>query len=404
MRLPRPWLASLISLLLVLPFLAYVIHSPGSFEAGFLHTGIALAETGRLVSNGEYPPGIPLIYAGLTALFGTLPIWLVVGLNALLFAIGAGFWFRTVSALFAKQKQAWTVWTASLLNPYFLWLIITSKDTAFEWLGMTACVFLISKLTQKDASSKYPFGLALGTVAAFCFSMLVRATTVFVLLGTLIVAIILSWKTLKKILLPIFGLCVLCAGAFVLYNGKTYGSYSLSTTLAMNVGYGQSPLYEYVHPVHDIDVFLPPPSKEVPTPRPSALTFVAVSVRKSVWYWLNFEKVPNLSANTRLVEQTPETITLAIGPIQHTPSLLYTLMKLVYVPAFLLSLFLWIRRRDWTDRTIIFLVPLAALWPVCVLTFPDTRFKIVGEVLAVAFIGYQWMKELRREEGIKTSS
>ncbi len=399
MRLLHPFIASIIATVFALPFLIYAVHSPSVFETGFLYSARQFAQNNGSLSNGAYPPGIPLIYAIPIKAFGSLSIPFAAVFQTLLFAIGAGFWFKTLGFIFPKPKHHWIAWTASLLNPYFLWLIVTSKDTAFEWLGVSIFFYCLFALTSTKYSEKDKFFLSIGLIASFVLAMLLRVTTVFVLLGALSFALLTHWKTYKKQLLTLCTICITFVGLFIMYNGQTFGSYGLSTTLKGNLAYGQSPLYEYSHPVHDIDVFLPM-NIAADVRFPSPMTFIAVSVRKSVWHWLNFEKVPNLSSNTRMIAQTDNTLTLSIEPIKHLPSLLYTLMKLLYIPAFIISLFLWIRRKDLTDQTLIFLVPLIALWPICVLTFPDTRFKIVGEVIAVAFIVYQ----LTRETTPKTST
>lgn len=392
MRLPHPFLASIIATVIALPFLIYAIHSPGVFESGFLYSAQLSAQNHSPLSNGDYPPGVSLVYLLLIHTFGSFSIPFAAVFQALLFAIGAGFWFGTLGFIFPKPKQNWIAWAASLLNPYFLWLIVTSKDTAFEWLGVSVFFYCLLALITTENSEKKKLFLSLALTVSFIVSMLLRVTTVFIFLSAILLAFVMHWKTHKKLLLSVLAACMIAVSLFVTYNGQTFGSYGLSTTMKGNLAYGQSPLYEYTHPIHDIDVFLPMDfAADVRFPSP--ITFIAVSVRKSVWYWLNFEKVPNLSSNTRMIAQTDNTLTLSIEPIKHLPSLLYTLMKLLYIPAFIISLFLWIRRKDWTDKTLIFLVPLLALWPICVLTFPDTRFKIVGEVIAVAFIVYQFTHE-----------
>ena len=395
MRLPQPFIASLVSLVFILPFALYVMHAPSSFESGFLIAGNAFAHGGSFPASGEYPPGVSLIYAFFSMLFGPVSVPFAVIIQALTFAKGSGYWFATLKRFFPNPKQHWLTWTASLLNPYFLWLAVTSKDTAFEWVGVSIFFYCLTELiaTTKDASRKRIL-LSTALVVAFSFSMMMRVTTVFVLIGALVVALLMHWRTMRKQLLLIGAVCGVLVGAYVLHNGQVYGTYSLSSATKGNIAYGQSPLYEYAHPLHDIDVFLPMDAFNGPVVMPTPITFLAVSVRKSVWYWFNFEKIPNLSSNTRLINQTGNILTISIEPVNHVPALLYTLMKLIYLPAFLISLYLYIRRRHWTDPTIVFLAPLLFLWPVCVLTFPDTRFKIVGEVMAVAFIVYQFSKEL----------
>ena len=80
----------------------------------------------------------------------------------------------------------------------------------------------------------------------------------------------------------------------------------------------------------------------------------------------------------------------------------YLLYKIVYVPLFILAPALLLVGRRWRETEWwLLLMPLVAVWPLAVITFPDTRFKIVPEMLLVPWIFVmcrEGWRLLRREQ------
>lgn len=400
---------------LVTPFLWIVHRAPETFEGGLLLSGRGWLATHTFALGAAYPPGIPLIFAGIEFLGGPLSPFQAVLFQAVFFIVGALAWWKLIGYFFENPKHRWITYGCSLVNPYFLWLVLTSKDTAFEWFSTTIFFLALFGLVRSTPQDRKNGWRILTIIILFSLGISVRVVLVPILLGVLLVAFWITPTHRRSLGNAAMG-CLFVIALFLSYQRATYGYSGLSTTFGYNFYLGQHPLYEYTHPQFDIDVFL---AREIPSMisneysaagsdtlqklaiaeiKADPIRFVGISVRKTIWHWFNFEKIPNLSANTRIIHQEGARLEIATDPIRSVPSLVYSLYKLFYIPAFFLSIFFWIKRRGWRDRVTLFLVPLLVLWPVVVLTFPDTRFKIIAEVLAVAFIVHELVRahELHR--------
>ena len=101
---------------------------------------------------------------------------------------------------------------------------------------------------------------------------------------------------------------------------------------------------------------------------------------KSLWHWLNFEKIPRFTVPETYIDGDGKTF--HVGGIVILPAPMDLMYKLLHVPLFvgaLRLLFCW----KLSLKEAVFFVPYFALWPVVVLLFPDTRFKICAVIMAV---------------------
>lgn len=403
-----PLLATAIAFLICTPFLWYVFTHVGSVESGFVHAAHDLLAGKPFGYLGAYPPGIAWLYAGFLFFLPSFSAAHAAVFQTLVFATGAGLWWWLLRRLLPTPQTAWLAWGLSLLNPYLVWTAITSKDTSFEWLALVAFFALLWQiiLPSSVASKRSSHVHALGLVALFFTGLLLRVSIAPVALGALLLALLLVPKQ-RRVLATTFAACVVSLVGLCALQARATGYIGLSTTMGLNTWYGQHELYEVAHPNHDIDVFFPESAPPIQDPVYSAngsrilfalgvarikadpFTFFARSVRKSAWHWFNLEKIPNLTSETRLVDVRESTLTITTGPINHLPGMLYTLYKLVYLPLFFIALVLFLLKRTWRDPSLVFLAPMVALWPIALLTFPDTRFKIVAEAIACAFIAQQ---------------
>lgn len=371
-------------------------------EGGFLLDAESMLATGPIPNIDAYPPLLRMIYWGAMKTFhvSSLNPWIVYTLGFFL-AGGAFYWLLTQLNLSAKT-QKW-IFLLGMLNPYFVWLTLTSKDTAFEAFFSFLFFGLVFKRvhTQEDAPVRTRSVILL--VAVALLGLLTRLTTIFpALLVCVMLAIFLRGTRRKEFVTVSVGVLLIALG-YAGIHARAYGSFSLSNTFAPNFYFGNHPLYDYAHPRNDLDIFLPnsldesvfqgPDSSkklislgvERIIHQPSA--FAVRIIEKSLWHWFNFEKIPNLSSNTMVLSATNDQLVLRVTPIRYFEMLPYLLYKLLYVPAFFFALLALaaLRDRKLFSFTLL-LVPLLALWPIVVLTFPDTRFKIVGEMMAVPFI------------------
>ncbi|MBP7005629.1 hypothetical protein KBB27_00700 [Patescibacteria group bacterium] len=370
-------------------------------EGGFFLEAQKMLATGPIPDTNAYPPLLRTTYWALMKLLHipSLNQWAVYSVGFFL-AGGAFYWL--LLQLEITQKSRFWIFVFAMLNPYFIWLTLTSKDTALE-----ACFsFLFFGLVLKIASSQKYSSVRMVDVAALLglvlVGLLTRLTTVFPALLVCFLLVIFMRQAKQK-LFAITGTGVLLiALGYCGIHAINYGSFSLSNNFASNFYFGNHPLYDYAHPRNDLDIFLPNDLDGVYaqaeathtltqltvqriTQNPSA--FAVRVIEKTLWHWFNFEKIPNLSSNTMALSATSDQLVLRVSPIRYFEMLPYLVYKFFYVPAFLIALFaLGILRERKLFIHALLLVPLFALWPIVVLTFPDTRFKIVGEMMAVPFI------------------
>lgn len=396
------------ALLIAAPLFWYALAHPSVFEAGFLHAGQDLLAGKAYGYLGAYPPGIPLFFSAL--------LWFAPGLSAqgalvaqlLLFAVGASLWWICIETHLEERWLRIATWILSVANPYLVWTALTAKDTVFEWVFVVVFLGCLIPLTGKHPTRlEHRLWWSLGASAAFLAGLLMRVSMAPIALIALVLSMVASPRARQPILMGILIACSLTTFGFIRWQAKASGYTGLSSTLGLNIYYGQHPLYEAIHPTYDIDVFLDARVPESDVPPYSAkgsqallalgreaimnnpLAFVARSLRKSVWHWLSLEKLPHLTSATRLVDANNGTLTIQYQTPNQIAGMLYLVYKLLYLPVFLLGLVLWAAGSSKRTASIIFLAPMLALWPIAVLTFPDTRFKIVAEAVALLFIAIQ---------------
>ncbi len=400
-------LASILAGVMILPFFFLVVRTPSVFEGGLLFSGHQWLTTGEFIYGPAYPPGIPLLFAGLEFFLGSLSSLAAVLVQLFVYIAGALLWERVLRIWFSEGRQRLVVLLISFANPYFLWLVLTSKDTAFEWFATAFFFFaLIPFLSSRPVGRRAILNILLLGLA-MTIGILVRATLGPIFMSIILVACVLGARELRAQLGRGILICALFFLGFLGYQVVRYDYLGLSSTMGVNMYLGQHPLYQYAHPQHDLDVFLAPAiSTEIAdgySPQgdrafrelalreivSDPVRFVAVSLRKTLWHWVNFEKIPQLSANSRILQVSTGRLEIATDTMRYAPSLLYTMYKIFYIPAFILALFFWVRRRAWRSTIILTGVPMVILWPILILTFPDTRFKIVAEVVLMAFIAFE---------------
>ncbi len=359
--------------------------------------------TGSMPRTAYNPPMVILMILGLRALgISSINPYIF---NFCMLAIGLGFMYAMSQLLLANSQYAfWSVLFA-LLNPYFFWVAFQTKDTSAEFLFLSFVLWLIVYLIQKPEDvllrKKYLYGFGL-LLSAACLS-LSRVTGFFVVFTLFL---LLIWRFSKEKKRRFF---TICAGVFTLftllfclYNYIIAGAFMLATNGGINLYIGNHPAYLHGHPHYDIDVFINWDFRELDNiAHPGSqhhrefsqkarefiladpVAFVYRVIRKSVWHWFNLEKIPNYSTRSTLHDKTEK---LWIAHLDRhmnlMPSVAYLLYKIFYLPVFLLSgIALAYKKID--SRYILLYSPLFGLWPLVVLTFPDTRFKICAEVIVV---------------------
>jgi 4-amino-4-deoxy-L-arabinose transferase-like glycosyltransferase len=334
--------------------------------------------------------------------------------NFCLFAIGLVVMLGMARQLLKHEWLACAAVVLALLNPYFVWTALLSKDTSAE-LGLTsALLWLVGNSCEASPGRCWRLGAGIVVIAGLL--TLTRVTGVFITFAVLFIAFLISregWqKRLHASCAAVFLVFVL---AFCAYNQARVGAFVLATNGGYNLYLGNHPAYLHGHPHYDIDVFLRPIdlhnelsslseaelNREY-TKRARALiqadlaSFAYRVIVKSVWHWFNLEKIPNYTSASEIEKPlNGEGWEARLGPIHITPSLAYLLYKLAYLPVFILGIVTVLRRK--LDRGFALLYgPMLGLWPVVALTFPDTRFKICAEAIVLPVlvaVVLQWRKQ-----------
>lgn len=375
---------------------------------------IALADQARQTSSlpntAFYPPFVIFLIMGLKGVgLKTVNPWVF---NGFFFLAGTLLLYGFCLKLFSRRASLLVV-AFALLNPLLAWYAMTSKDTAVEYLFSILQMFSLFLFIQESERTKSKWLLVIFVVSSCC-SFLTRITGVFTMAALVVMAFLLVKEREKKKLMAIAAAaCVSGVLLFMGYNKFTVGQFTLATNGGYNLYLGNHPLYIQGHPHYDIDVFMHDPldtcgSADASTRsemssdacyRQQGIRFIRADPKgfvyrllvKTVWHWFNLEKIPNFTQSATLTSAD----TITFGPVSLAYGLVYMAYKIIYLPLLMLGLYgLW--RGDIEKKYGLFLAPLLGLWPVVVLTFPDTRFKVVAEILAIPFLWVSFQRMGKR--------
>ncbi|HPA47759.1 MAG TPA: hypothetical protein PLG59_11530 [bacterium] len=417
---PNRWDAFVLAALLCL-LNAIVLVDIRHFAVRGLHSQLeeslqlshSIVENHQLPQAAFYPPGVPFLLA--VAQFAG---WKEINpfvFNAILLNLGVLFFYALARMLLRGVSWAFGAVLLMILNPYFVSTSLLSRDTAAEFL-FTGLFFLFlfggfrSGFPDRQVRSLFP--ILLFVIAAVL--ALVRVTGFFSVL-ILFAACFLLEKPLRRVFGVLLALWIVFALLFMLYNHRTVGSFTLATNAGTNLYLGNHPLYLHGHPHYDIDAFLETEriKKELSENSADGLSeaqldayfkgraFEAIRANipaflyrvlvKTVWHWFNFEIIPNYTSRAYL--EGGENRIVVESRIGLLTGLAYMIYKFAYLPLFLWSIIVLLQKKI-DLRMGLFYLPYLALWPIVVLTFPDTRFKIVAEVCVlipmIAVVQYRW--------------
>ncbi len=343
-----------------------------------------------------------------SAFYPPLVVWIATALKMLHIplspSIFSGVWFLLGMVLFYgflylvthSRGWAWGGTIFAILNPYFIWTAMLSNDTGPEWVWFL-CVVIALCLGARGVSKKMAFILMVfGGVG----SVLTRVTGLYIVAALLLAAWIFYRSRLRS-LIYVGALSLLTAcGILLAWNMLQVNSATLSTNVGINLYFGNHPAYLQGHPQYDIDVFLREAAQqdveqglsEVEADKKFAslgwgfirhdpAAFLYRALIKSSWYWIGLEKIPNYSGNIYLEIATRRVHLPEIDVRQGLGYMLYRVVCLGVIAWWLIGgrwktpLEVWIVWSGWIG-----------LWPIMILTFPDTRFHLVLETLLSAWI------------------
>lgn len=360
---------------------------------------LSIVNEWELPETAFYPPGVPILLA-VVQFLGVKNIDPYV-FNAVTINVGALVFYLLSRRVIGNSLYSFAAVLLMILNPYFVCTALLSRDVASEFF-FSGLLFLLLFVYYKNTprNKNTILLLFLSILLTAIVLALVRATDFFVVFFIFVVSIFIH-KAGKNFFCAL-SIAFACFTLFFMYqNYKRVGAFSLSTNSGINLYIGNHPLYLHGHPHYDIDVFLGteriknemreagtdslPESEEDAYFRRKSIEFIRADnlaflyrvLVKSVWHWFNLEIIPNYTSSAYFDGET-DTI-IVQSRINMLTSLAYVMYKFLYLPLFVISMaFLWKGRID--KLLIAFYMPYVALWPVVVLAFPDTRFKIVAEV------------------------
>ena len=378
-----------------------------------LHSGAAepLIDAANFLQTGEwrqtafYPPGMTLLAIGPVAIWrGGIDPFLF---NLVLLLIAIPVVYALSMKIGLRSNLAFLAVLLILLNPYFVWTILLSRDSAGEFLATSLVLLLTISIIKRpsDFESKR-FGIAsVLLLGAVVLASLVRVSGFFIGLGVLIIAYIVLRRrnSRRSLVVPFVGL-MLFALAFSYANYRQVGAFTLATNGGFNLYLGNHPAFLHGYPHYDIDDYLE--SQKIPAAealpeverdkayREAAIgyvtgdpaSFVLRSVMTSAWFWFSLDKLPNYTVDAAITSPPSDTNwEVQIGEINPYFSLANIAYRLFYI-AGLIAAAIALQRKRLPAKWVVFFAPLLALWPVLVLTFPDSRFKLSAEALVVPLI------------------
>ncbi len=402
--MPLFQLTLLLAVALVISTVEVQLFRKLGLSPGVQHS-IAMADqvrlSGSMPRTAFYPPLGMLIALGLKSI-GIVKISPYV-FNFSMLAMGLAAMYGMSKYVSRSRLDAFIAVAIALFNPYFIWTLLLSRDSSVEFMFLTVLLWLavVAVRMPEDSSRSKKCMLGTGLVGSAILLLLSRVTGLFIVLALILMGIWQSGTVLRR---KFFALCgaafVVLALLFCTYNYFLVGEFTLATNGGINLYIGNHPAYLHGHPHYDIDVFVGKMKDEeieslgeVERNRAyfrkginfilaDPVSFIYRSITKSVWHWVNLEKIPNYTSHTWAEKASGKPLIAHLGSVNVTPGLAYLLYKLLYLPVFIVSIAAVLRKRI-DSRYGLLYAPLLGLWLVVVLTFPDTRFKINAEVLVL---------------------
>ena len=206
-----------------------------------------------------------------------------------------------------------------------------------------------------------------------------------------------------------------------LFNFISYGTLSPSNTSGQTLYFGQNKYFYLGHPSYDIDTFLDegghmtPPGytreelwnrdltelddifkeQAIKDIRSNPEIFIQNTIIKLDNLFFNFQKVPNLPGRYWLsadgknifIEGQGLNLKYALG------NFVYFLYRFISVMLLIYSISLWFYFRKFFKVSDIYyavcnFLPIISIWPICIIFYEDTRFRIISECLIIPASAY----------------
>jgi hypothetical protein len=347
----------------------------------------------HIPSSNFYPIGPAILYAPFVALgLGTTAVILVY------LTIGMVFYCLLCDRIASFPWRLGAL-AGLVLNLTFLTNVQWGEDTIFQFVCLMAASYLMVTYRR----------LAFAVIALL--AALVRSTDFLVFL-VFALAMFATERRKTWLLFPLLYALV------AVFNMAEYGSPAPSLNGGYNIFLGQDPLYPVAHPEFDVATFFEghgfmDPDKALPpgTPRTEVgldkayrdaglksllrdpAQFVYEAFVKSTHWLFNTDAIPTTAGRYTLQSDAAGKYWINIDkpptPQGYLLRATYVPYKIVYNALFVAALggvlIAWAKLRRFDPMALLLLTTIVTL-PIAVLAFPNTRFKINYEILALPAI------------------
>jgi len=294
-----------------------------------------------------------------------------------------------------------TIWTgyALVLSPYLTWSIYVNRDITLDMLGVALLMQVAIHIYQKR---EIRFIVLLGFAGALATS--IREPNLLIVPAILVIFWFTRHIKLMDILIAIIAL-IIGLIPLLTFNYIATDTITLSSRTGINLFIGNHPMYLAGHPQYDIDLFFASCATAQFQQSGFAnsndyysqaaqqfigediIGFTYRSILKAYW-WVGLGRVPQSDQRASLTSDC-QTIQFNIT----TPNPIKEVAYMLHRTFLFIGLFAYIRyQRNKGFEAILLLLPLFAIMPIVMITFPDTRFRLAvdGWTYAIAMAGWFW--------------
>lgn len=349
----------------------------------------------NVINSSFRPPGVVLWILLLKIItFNTLTTlaYILISVNLIIILL-----FLIMRCFVIRDSLIIFIITVIFLHPYLIWNLIISRDTAAEFVFYLAFLYLVL-ITLVKKKQSFKFILLISIFALFAGLM---RTTNFYITGMTLFILILFYKEYRKFWLYTFVLSITLFMLFMGYNKIKFNTFSLATSGTVNIYEGNHPYFLYMYPKYDAETFWHNRSdwyidtdsmsdiekkdiwleKGLEFIKDDPIRFVYNVFTKSYMHWFNLEKIPNYSQQVHL-SKDGKSIENINPSMSLSRMVIYIIYKFFYLIFFVGGLIYFLFYK-FDKKILIMYMPYIALWPIVVIAHPDTRFKMIAEIVAI---------------------
>ena len=343
-----------------------------------------LAKANQLPLDAEYSPLPSLITQFWQYLFGDGSLS-AFSYNSFFYGLSLLMILAVAQNIFNNSAVSRLSIYLTMLSPYLAWSIYVGREVAMDVFGVSVLILFASRIYLNfTLNNLIAFALAGSLATSF------RESTLAVFFALLLFFWLRGVLKTRRLFLA-SAVFILGISPLLVWNFSQTRAIILSTRFGQNLYLGNHPFYLEGHPKYDIDVFLSQrvsqeinfPDTVTPIERDKAyrqLAFASVAERpsealqrlilKSLW-WIGPTRVPE--SDLRAYLHPENDIIIIEGDKSTEKELLYTLHRSLILLAVLAY---WKQPSFHWEKALFLLLPMLAVMPIVLATFPDTRFRL----------------------------